>query len=157
MDLDSAIDSHIRWKIRLRGVISGRDRRLSPEEAAADDRCELGRWIRGLGAATFRNRRAFQTLAAQHAAFHQCCGRIVALAFAGDRTGARMLLAPGGRFSRASAETVRAISAMQRIVERERASAGASPSASPSASPGASPGAPAGAHPGATAAAHRTG
>ena len=52
MDLDNAILAHHVWKTHLKTVISGKGR-IDADRAGRDDCCEIGRWLRGDGAALY--------------------------------------------------------------------------------------------------------
>jgi hypothetical protein len=71
LDFRTAINAHMRWKIRLRAVIDGRsDEAIDPETLARDDQCPLGKWLHGSGGAQFRELPLFAELTDQHAEFH---------------------------------------------------------------------------------------
>ena len=71
LDFRTAINAHMRWKMRLRAVIDGgSDEAIDPDMLARDDQCPLGKWLHGAGGAQFREHPLFAELTDQHAEFH---------------------------------------------------------------------------------------
>ena len=102
LDFKTAIDAHMKWKIRLESYIRGSsDEALSVEVVCRDDQCPLGKWIYDKGGATFGYSETFFDMKAHHADFHRCAGRVLAAAQAGDREAALKLL-HGGDYVKAS-------------------------------------------------------
>lgn len=92
----SAIEAHIRWKVRLEAYIDGSgEEELNAAEAACDDKCVLGRWIYGAGGERHASHPKFENLKAIHARFHQAAGAVISAVDAGDPDGARDLLYRG--------------------------------------------------------------
>lgn len=116
MDLNDAVLAHTKWKIRLKSFISGKGEEvLKPDQVAKDNLCELGKWIHGEGA-RLADHDEYQRLKQVHASFHQCAGRIVAMACNGKPADAEKMLAPDGEFTKLSMSVVNAINACKKIV-----------------------------------------
>lgn len=80
-----AIDSHVRWKARLRDFIQGKSQEdLKPEIVSRDDQCTLGKWIYGIGGERFSSNPAFAVLKSRHAQFHRCAGEVLEVAGRGE-------------------------------------------------------------------------
>ena len=112
MDLTDAINSHTDWKIRLRHAISERST-LEVAAVAADDRCELGRWLRGRAHERFGDLPAHQDCLQAHAEFHRRAAEVAAAINAGDYARAERMLGPGTRYALASRAIVLAIEALK--------------------------------------------
>lgn len=110
-DGKTAIDSHMKWKERLRDHITGHGAEaLTTAQVARDDQCTLGLWLNGDGLRHHGQSPAFKTLQQAHARFHQCAGEVLNLAHSGQREEAlRLLDDPTGAYARASDEVTTAI------------------------------------------------
>ncbi|MFM2065242.1 MAG: hypothetical protein RLZZ584_151 [Pseudomonadota bacterium] len=98
IDIDTAIEAHQNWKIRLSNYLDGVSTEdLRPELVCLDDRCELGRWLHGAGNARFGGYPIFSILIARHRMFHIQASTVIALAQAGDRQRAMEALQGGYR------------------------------------------------------------
>jgi hypothetical protein len=86
LNFHTAIQAHQKWKIRLQAVInhdSAED--LSVDVVCRDDQCVLGKWIHGMGGERFGHSDMFQRLQHNHAQFHVCAGKVLALAQEGKK------------------------------------------------------------------------
>jgi hypothetical protein len=102
LDFKSAIDAHMRWKVRLEKCLAGNNEEgLKVEQVSRDDQCPLGKWIHGVGGERFGNLREFQEMKMEHARFHLCAGDVLTCCLAGDKEGAEQKLR-SGEYSRAS-------------------------------------------------------
>lgn len=91
-----AIDSHVRWKARLRDFIQGKSsEELKVEVVGRDDQCTLGKWIYGIGGERFGGEPAFAVLKSRHAQFHRCAGEVLDVAGRGDSKIALHMLEEG--------------------------------------------------------------
>jgi hypothetical protein len=91
-----AIDSHVRWKARLRDFIQGKSQEdLKPELVSRDDQCTLGKWIYGIGGERFSGNPAFAVLKSRHSQFHRCAGDVLEAAGRGDSRIALHMLEEG--------------------------------------------------------------
>ena len=96
LNFKSAVDAHMKWKIRLDAYINGTGNEdLDAGVVCRDDRCPLGKWIYGRGGGEFGYSETFFDMKAHHAHFHRCAGDIVLAAQAGDKAKARHLLHHG--------------------------------------------------------------
>ncbi len=103
----TAIDAHMKWKNRLESYIQGTGTEdLKVETVCRDDQCPLGKWIYSTGGERFGNIDTFGEMKGQHALFHQCAGRILETAQAGDKDEAMRLLQYGD-YVRASEQVKR--------------------------------------------------
>ncbi len=115
-----AIDSHVRWKARLRDFIQGRSQeQLQQEFVARDDQCTLGKWIYGIGGERFSGHPAFAVLKSRHAQFHRCAGEVLEVAQRGDSRIALHMLEEGA-YPDASEQVAAAI---VKLFERQRKAA----------------------------------
>ena len=115
MDLDSAVGKHAEWKVKLRGAIQ-RCETLDAAAVAADNCCDLGRWLHGdarraVGAAAGP---ALQDCIAKHAAFHREAGKVAQAINAGKMAEADAMLDAGSPYSAASTGVAGAISRLKR-------------------------------------------
>jgi hypothetical protein len=103
----TAIEAHIKWKSRLESYIQGTStEELKVETICRDDQCPLGKWIYSTGGERFGTIDTFGDMKGQHALFHQCAGRIVETAQAGNKDEAMRLLQYGD-YVRASEQVKR--------------------------------------------------
>lgn len=102
LDLDMAQAAHENWKLRLQSYLDGRSEEdLSAETICFDDRCDLGQWIHGPGAASLGRFPGFTALLGHHKMFHYAASNVVALAKAGkDDEARKMMLRQFEPFSR---------------------------------------------------------
>jgi hypothetical protein len=95
LDVISAIEAHIRWKIRLESYINGTsDEQLDATVVAKDDQCALGKWIYENGQ-RFSHLGQFADLKKTHAEFHRCAAAVICEADKGDRPHALKMLNEG--------------------------------------------------------------
>jgi len=112
-----AIDSHVRWKARLRDFIQGKSQEeLKADVVGRDDQCTLGKWIYGIGGERFGADPAFAVLKARHAQFHRCAGEVLDVARRGDSRIALHMLEEGA-YPDASEQVA---SAIVRLFEKPR-------------------------------------
>lgn len=91
-----AIDSHLKWKERLRAYIKGESQEdLQVDKVSRDDMCPLGYWLNGIGGERFGASPAFEVLKARHSHFHRCAGEVLSVAQKGERDKALQLLEYG--------------------------------------------------------------
>lgn len=96
LNFKSAIDAHMKWKIRLESYINGTSTEdLKVEVVCRDDQCPLGKWIYSRGGGEFGYSDTFFDMKAHHAHFHRCAGEILSAAQAGDTAKAMQLLHHG--------------------------------------------------------------
>ena len=96
LDFLSAIEAHIRWKIRLEAYVDGTgSEKLDALAVSSDRNCVLGKWLHGSGSTTHGEHELFHSLMDTHAHFHQCAGRVVNLTDSGDTDAAVNLLRRG--------------------------------------------------------------
>lgn len=96
LDVIGAIESHLRWKIRLEAYINGTGaERLDADAVGRDDQCALGMWIYGPGVAHFGQVDPFTELKSAHAQFHQCAAAVIRTADAGKKDEAMRMLGDG--------------------------------------------------------------
>ncbi|MGE0080350.1 MAG: CZB domain-containing protein [Thiohalomonadaceae bacterium] len=111
IDFFTAIEAHVRWKIRLEAYIAGTsDEKLDPEVVCRDDQCALGKWIHSTGGAQFGSHPKFPELREVHAQFHKSAGEVIRAVDRGDMETARESLVKGdyARYSqRVKAELAR--------------------------------------------------
>jgi len=92
----SAIEAHVRWKIRLEAYISGTsDEHLDPDVVCRDDQCALGKWIYGGGGEKYSDHPMFSVLKQTHMNFHRSAGDIIRAVDAGEKDKARTMLNSG--------------------------------------------------------------
>lgn len=92
----AAIDVHTKWRGRLESYIQGSSQEdLQVNEISRDDRCQLGKWIHGVGSAQYGTLDTFAEMTAQHAHFHVCAGKVLAMARDGRKQDALHMLAHG--------------------------------------------------------------
>lgn len=96
LNFKSAVDAHMKWKIRLESYINGTsDEDLKVDVVCRDDQCPLGKWIYSRGGSEFGYAETFFDMKVHHANFHRCAGEVLRTAQAGDKAQAMQLLQHG--------------------------------------------------------------
>jgi Chemoreceptor zinc-binding domain len=107
LNFKTALEAHIKWKIRLMGVIDGTGTEvLDPRVVAQDNQCALGKWIYGQGGKEYGSNTEFKELVAAHTNFHKCAGQVLDLSLEGKSVEAKQAVETGA-FAKASHETSR--------------------------------------------------
>ena len=100
MDWMEIIGAHVMWKQRLTAFLAGESTEtLDPDAMQRDDRCALGQWIHGPGAAMSQLSR-YEEVRTLHAQFHQYAAEVARLHINGHTAEAEVLLQ--GDYSRLS-------------------------------------------------------
>lgn len=96
LDFMSAIEAHVRWKVRLENYIAGTgEESLDPNVVSRDDQCMLGKWLHGSGGEQHSEHPRFGTVKEIHAKFHRSAGEVVRAVDAGEPDKAKDLLCKG--------------------------------------------------------------
>lgn len=118
LNFKTAIDAHMKWKVRLESYINGTsDEDLKVEVICRDDQCPLGKWIYDKGGEQFGYSETFFDVKAQHTHFHRCAGAVLDTAQKGDKEAALKLLR-GGDYVRTS-ERIKMLLARMFIIASE--------------------------------------
>jgi hypothetical protein len=112
MEFDQAIAAHAAWKSKLAKYLKNPDHSLEPSKVAADDQCELGKWIAGEGR-KFTKLPEFATVKSDHARFHKVAADIVQRANSGQQVAEEVALGAKSEFATASSSVVRSIMALK--------------------------------------------
>ncbi|MBR7745589.1 methyl-accepting chemotaxis protein [Undibacterium baiyunense] len=113
IDIDSIIDAHRQWKVKLREAIENGDH-VDVKTLTRDDCCALGKWIYGDGQ-RLSSRRSFKELLEKHARFHRIAGQVGELINDNQLEKAEDALAHGTAFSTATSEVVLILSGVKRL------------------------------------------
>ena len=85
LNFKTAVDAHMKWKVRLESYISGTStEQLKVEVVSRDDQCPLGKWIYDQGGEKFGYSETFFDMKVHHAMFHRCAGKVLTAAQSGD-------------------------------------------------------------------------
>ncbi len=116
LNFKTALEAHIKWKMRLTGVVDGTGTEvLDPRIVSKDNQCALGKWIYGQGGKDYGNNMEFKELVSAHADFHKCAGHVLDLALDGKTDDARQEI-EGGAYARASLATSRHLMRLWRSI-----------------------------------------
>jgi hypothetical protein len=88
---------------------------LDVSTISADDKCDLGRWLKGEGKVLCGTNPAYQKLVEQHHGFHRCAGTVASGIARGKKPDAEQILAL--EFKTVSMSTVAAISALKKLLK----------------------------------------
>ena len=113
MTFDDAVNSHSEWKRKLHTYVSKPDGSLNVIEVESNNKCKLGRWIRGDGR-KYAGFPEFARLIVEHTRFHKAAADIVRRADLGQDVSFEFALGVGSEFSLASSAVVLAIMDMKR-------------------------------------------
>jgi methyl-accepting chemotaxis protein len=118
MTFDDAVNCHSEWKRKLRAYVSHPDGGMNVDEVGSNNKCKMGRWIRGDGRkyAAFPE---FARLIAEHTRFHKAAADIVRRADRGQDVSSEFALGAGSEFSLSSSAVVLAIMDMKRKHEAQ--------------------------------------
>lgn len=123
MDLDYAVTQHVLWKTKLRTAIE-QHKTVDAAEIGANDRCELGQWLKGEGKARYGASPNFAVLEQAHTECHRVAGQIATLINDGNYEAALAMVGKWGDFKGTSTDILAAasrLSAEKREAERARA------------------------------------
>lgn len=109
MDLNTAVQSHINWRVKFRKAIT-EHQTMDVSTIAKDNCCELGKWLHGDGKVLYGKLKSFQDCVTKHAAFHVEAGKVAKSINAKKFTEAEALLAPGTPYTSTSNAVCVAIS-----------------------------------------------
>ncbi|OGT20777.1 MAG: hypothetical protein A2342_08210 [Gallionellales bacterium RIFOXYB12_FULL_54_9] len=116
LNFKTAMESHLRWKLRLKSVIDGTSTEtLDPAVVASDNQCVLGKWIDSEGTRQFGAYPGFKKVVTAHTHFHKCAGHTLDLAMNGKINEADAELISGD-FARASLDVSRHLMRLWREV-----------------------------------------
>jgi hypothetical protein len=113
MDFDEAIAAHSAWKQKLKAYLAKPDHHLKVEEVGADDKCELGRWIKS-EYQKHSDIREFATLRTDHARFHQAAADVVKRADSGQKVTEEVALGARSEFATASSAVITDLMALKK-------------------------------------------
>ncbi len=115
MDFDAAIVAHTKWKDRIRKSLAGGER-LDPTVVGRDNQCDLGKWIESAGASE-RSLPEFGKLKELHTRFHKVAAETITRAAGLSKEEGEKLVQGASPYVVASAECIRAISALRERVK----------------------------------------
>jgi hypothetical protein len=96
LNFKSAVDAHMKWKVRLESYINRTSEEdLKVEAVSCDNKCPLGKWIYSEGGERFGYSETFFEMKVHHANFHRCAGGVLEAAQTGETDKARRLLQHG--------------------------------------------------------------
>lgn len=101
MNLDTAIQAHAEWKLKLRSAIQKKE----PVDAATistDKACALGKWLHGEAKATYSGLASYAACVDKHASFHREAGKVATAINAAKYAEADAMLASGTPYGAAS-------------------------------------------------------
>ena len=78
MNLDDAIASHTKWKLKLRSAIANQES-LDAATIGVDDRCEFGKWLHGPAKVSYGALASYRGCLAAHKDFHLEAARVARL------------------------------------------------------------------------------
>lgn len=117
MDIGQVIFAHVNWRKRFYQFLEGREC-LDADVVEADDQCEFGQWLRGVGAA-FQDRPEYAAVLEKHREFHRIAAQAVRLAGTLPPGKALGLVSLNSAFTHASTECVAALCSLRTVVEKE--------------------------------------
>jgi len=101
--ISKAIGAHGHWKKRLVAAIETERTEPTVEQAAKDDRCELGKWLHGTSIpAELRRTADFEACRDLHAEFHKAAADALRLARSGNKAAALAAVVGNTKFANLS-------------------------------------------------------
>jgi hypothetical protein len=117
MDFDSAIASHIRWKLHLYRCLQGQAPVPPADEVALVDGCALGQLLRDCEAA-YQRLGSYRLAKGAHAIFHARAAEVVRTIASNQLQRAKAMLAAGAPYDAASHAVVLALAKLQADTRR---------------------------------------
>ncbi|MFI3155399.1 MAG: CZB domain-containing protein [Methylococcaceae bacterium] len=103
MNLDSAVQKHMEWKVKFRTAITKQEQ-MDAVTIGKDNCCELGQWLHGEGKTQCGGLTSYSTVLAKHAAFHVEAGKIATAINAKKYIDAEAMLGGSSAFANISGE-----------------------------------------------------
>lgn len=103
MNLDSAIQKHMEWKVKFRTAIAKQEQ-MDAVTIGKDNCCELGKWLHGEGKTQCSGLPSYSMVLGKHAAFHVEAGKIATAINAKKYTDAETMLSASSAFANISGE-----------------------------------------------------
>ncbi len=103
MNLDTAIQKHMEWKVKFRTAITKQEQ-MDSLTIGKDNCCELGKWLHGEGKTQCGSLKSYEPTLTRHAAFHVEAGKIATAINAKKFTEAETMLSNSSAFSTISGE-----------------------------------------------------
>jgi methyl-accepting chemotaxis protein len=113
MNLESAIQAHAEWKMKLRSAIQAKAQ-VDARSIASDNSCPLGKWLHGEAKAKYSGLKSYTACRDKHAAFHLEAGKVASAINAADYVKAEALLAGNTAFATSSSAVGVAILALRK-------------------------------------------
>ncbi len=103
MNLESAIQKHMEWKVKFRTAITKQEH-MDAVTIGKDNCCELGKWLHGEGKNQCSSLPSYATTLTKHAAFHVEAGKVATAINAKKYTEAEAMLGGSSTFTAISGE-----------------------------------------------------
>ncbi len=103
MNLDTAIQKHMEWKVKFRSAITKQDQ-MDVATIGKDNCCDLGKWLYGEGKTQCGSLGSYPTVISKHAAFHVEAAKIATAINEKNYTEAEAMLGTHSPFSTVSGE-----------------------------------------------------
>lgn len=109
-EINAAVGAHGLWKSRLKQAIETGQSEFTVEAVCRDDLCVFGKWLYSSGPALeVKHSAHYGRCRALHADFHREAARVLSMALAGDKDGARQSMGLAGTYTGVSAELTKAM------------------------------------------------
>lgn len=113
IDLDSAIQKHAQWKLKLHTAITKKET-LVVEEVSRDDCCVLGNWLYGEAKSKFYHLASYLDCRDKHKNFHIEAGKVAQYINDKKYKQAETMLGTGSVYAQASSSVAAAIIALRK-------------------------------------------
>lgn len=105
MDFEKAKQAHFDWKRKLSDYLKAPNGSLKAADVSVDNKCDLGKWIYGEGAA-FKELPEYQQLVDLHKQFHKAAAEVVAKADSGQKVTEDIAVGSQSEFGKASSGVI---------------------------------------------------
>ncbi len=119
IDLDSAMQKHIEWKIKLRNAIS-RQETLDPVTISKDNCCDFGKWLYGEGKLQYEHKQSFKACLSNHAQFHKEAAKVAVAINERNFDKAKDMLSSDSPYSKVSSAVGLAITLLKNDIKDVR-------------------------------------
>ncbi|MGR9012209.1 MAG: methyl-accepting chemotaxis protein [Gammaproteobacteria bacterium] len=130
IDLDSALEKHSEWKVKLRTAISKREQ-MDAATISRDDCCDFGKWLHHDIKSHLDHEPSYADCVSKHAAFHIEAGRVANMINAKKYSEAEAMLGTGSAFVVASTAVGVAIMRLKKDIRSPGNTAAAKPKLQP--------------------------
>jgi PAS domain S-box-containing protein len=113
LNAEQAIEAHLAWRQKILTILNKKENLPDENIVGADDKCELGRWIKKVDP-QFQDNQMFYEMKKSHAEFHRCAAKIIARIRQGDDAISDVTIGSGSEFDCLSNKVISCLKKLKR-------------------------------------------